>query len=136
MRLSLVCPISVALIASAAGLAAMQAPKSLSGTWGGDRIRLDVSGTGARLQVDCFLGRVEETIVPDDSGSFAITVAFAPLRGVALDGEEDRRESRVTGRVEKDVLQVTIGPEGSEPAGTFTLRRNGKSKLPNCKMRS
>ena len=138
MRVPLIVPILVVvLMASAPGPSAMQEPQPpLSGTFGGDRIRLDLTGTGARIQVDCFQGRVDAPIVPDRSGRFAIAVTFAALRGVALDGEEKRATSQVTGRAEKDVLQVTIGPEGSEPAGTFTARRNGKPKLPNCKMRS
>jgi hypothetical protein len=71
----------------------------------------------------------------DKAGRFTLAITFVPLGGAPIDGPEDRPQSRVTGRVEKDVLHLTIAPEGSEAAGTFTLQRNGKAKLPNCRFR-
>lgn len=116
--------------------AAQDAPApTLSGMWGGDRIRLDGAASGARIQVDCLTASIDHAIRLDAAGTFTVALTFVPLRGVAPDGEEKRQASQVTGRVEKDTLRLTIGPADTEPAGTFTLERNKKATLPNCRMR-
>jgi hypothetical protein len=110
--------------------------QTLLGTWGGEGIRVEGTTTGARIQVDCLLARTDEAIPLDESGKFAITMKFAPLQGAILEDAEDGPSSRVKGRVEKDVLHLTIGSEDPGLERTFTLQRNAKAKLPNCKLRS
>jgi hypothetical protein len=107
----------------------------LSGTWGGDRIRVDGSAAGVRIQVDCFLVQLDKG-VPLANGAFRVEATFTPMRPVALEGSEKRPPSQLTGRVAGDTLTLTIEPKDVEPAGTFILTRNGKATLPNCKMRS
>jgi hypothetical protein len=138
MRAQLITTLAMLVGLSVAGplTGSAQPPTTLSGTWGGERIRVDAGAATVRIQVDCNIARLERAVPLDAAGGFAIEVTFVPLRGVALDGAEERPTSRVTGRLEKDVLQITIGPEGTDPAGGFTLQRNGKATLPNCKMRS
>ncbi|MEZ5420947.1 MAG: hypothetical protein R2708_26895 [Vicinamibacterales bacterium] len=129
---------AVCLIAAGAGgarAATQGSDAALIGRWGGDRIRIDGSAAGSRIQVDCLLARTDDAIALDASGAFSITVSFVPIRGVALDGQEERPPSRVTGRVEKDVLRLSIGPADGEPSGSFTLERNGAGRLPNCRLR-
>jgi hypothetical protein len=112
------------------------AEQALLGTWGGEGIRVDGTTTGARIQVDCLLARTDEAIPLDESGEFVITMTFAPLQGAAMEDAEDAPSSRVKGRLEKDALHLTIGSEDPAAERTFTLRRNAKAKLPNCKLRS
>jgi hypothetical protein len=136
-----VMPMVLTLIAGGAGSCAArpvsaQTPQALVGMWGGERIRVDAAATSVRIQVDCLLARADEAIAVDKAGTFSLTVRFAPLRAVEPDEPEERPMSRVTGRIENDVLHLTIAPEGSEGAGTFTLRRNARANLPNCKLRS
>lgn len=120
---------------SGAPAPADQPPSAITGRWGGQRIRIDVSATGARIQVDCLVASREGAVAVDDAGGFALAMTFAPIRGVALDGEEERPLSHVTGRLENDRLVITIAPKDAEPSGSFTLERNGKATLPNCRMR-
>jgi hypothetical protein len=119
-----------------AAQALAQPPSRLAGSWGGDRIRVVAGSETVQIQVDCHLASLDRPLSLDAAGKFTIEATFVPIRGVPLDGTETPPPLRVVGRLEKDVLQITIGPEGTEPAGTFTLQRNGKPKLPNCKMRS
>jgi hypothetical protein len=105
-------------------------------TWGGEGIRVDGTTTGARIQVDCLLARTDEAIPLDESGEFVITMTFAPLQGAMMEDPEDGPSSRVRGRVQKDVLHLTIGSDDPAAERTFTLQRNAKAKLPNCKLRS
>ncbi len=133
--------IVIALIAGGAARAASrsepaQTDQTLIGTWGGDRIRMDAAATGARIQVDCLFANTDEAIPLDKNGTFAITVTFVPTRGAQLDGPENPPASKVTGRVEDDVLHITIVAADSEANGTFKLQRNSKGKLPNCRFRS
>ena len=133
--------VAIALVAIGAGTAAVrpepaQTEQTLIGVWGGDRIRLDGTTTGARVQLDCMVARTEEALTLDKTGAFAVAMTFVPIRGVQIDGPEDRLASRVTGQIENDVLHITITSEQSEANGTFTLRLNGKAKLPNCRLRS
>lgn len=131
-------PLAILIGLGALGTAeeVMQSASTLSGTWAGERIRVDGGSATVRIQVDCHVARLDRALSLDRAGGFAIEVTFVPMRGVALDGPDERPPSRVVGRIEKDVLQLTIEPDGNEPSGTFTLQRNGKAKLPNCKMRS
>jgi hypothetical protein len=115
---------------------AAPAAQTLLGTWGGEGIRVEGTTTGARVQVDCQLARTDEAISLDESGEFVITMTFAPLQGAPMEDPEDGPSSRIKGRVEKDVLHLTIGSEDPEVERIFTLQRNAKAKLPNCKLRS
>ena len=140
MRVRIVTALSAAIVIGlgAIGTAGepVQRSATLSGTWAGERIRVDGGSATLRIQVDCHVARLDHAVSLDGTGGFAIEVTFVPMRGVAIDGADERPPSQVVGRLEQDVLQVTIGPDGNEPAGTFTLQRNGKARLPNCKMRS
>ena len=142
MRSSLVvAPFLFVLVAcgthgAAAGPELAQTQQTLVGTWGAERVRLDGATTGARIQLDCLLARTDEAIRLDDAGAFSIVMAFEPLRGVQIDSPEHTPPSRVTGRVERNVLHLTIGSQESEANETFTLQRNGKATLPNCRLRS
>lgn len=136
-------PLLVALLAGgdahARGAAAQTAPSAaatLAGTWGGDRISVAATSGSVRIQVDCVVATADDAINLDGKGAFTARLTFVPVRGAALDGAEQRPVSTVKGRVEKGVLHLTITPEGSEAAGTFTLRVDTKAKLPNCRLRS
>lgn len=142
MRISLLLASLVAAIAASVhtGGAVAQTVTTvqphLVGTWGGDRISVAGTAGSIRIQVDCVVATADEAIHLDKTGRFAATLTFVPVRGVTLDGAEERPASHVSGRLERDVLHVTVIPEGTEAAGTFTLRKNAKARLPNCRLRS
>ncbi len=132
-------PLLVALLAGGdahARGAAAQTAATLAGTWGGDRISVAATSGSVRIQVDCVVATADDAITLDGKGAFTATLTFVPVRSAALDGAEERPASTVAGRVEKGVLHLIITPDGSEAAGTFTLRANTKAKLPNCRLRS
>ena len=142
MRISLLLVSVVAAIAAsihthgAAAQTVTPAEQNLVGTWGSDRISVASTAGSIRIQVDCVVATADEAIHLDKSGRFAVTLTFVPVRGVVLDGSEGRPASHVSGRLDKDVLHVTVMPDGTEAAGMFTLRKNAKPKLPNCRLRS
>jgi hypothetical protein len=140
MRIAFVTPVIfvLAMTGHLVGIevASMQSPPTLTGTWGGERIRLDGGEKGVRIQIDCLLAQPDHAIVLDAAGTFTTSATFARIRGVALDGSEQRPAVRIAGRVDRDVLHLTITPDDVEEAGSFTLRRNGKARLPNCRLRS
>ena len=127
--------IFMSLLGGADSRLSAQDPAPLVGRWGGDRIRLDAATTGVRLQVECFRATVEQPIHPAADGTFALTVTFVPIRGVAPDADEQRPTSRVRGAVVNDTLSITIEPRDVEPGGVFRLERNAAATLPNCRIR-
>ena len=86
MRIQIVTALAmcVALVFPGALAVPAQSPSTLSGTWGGERIRLDAGAASVRIQVDCYLARLDRAVSLDAAGGFAIDVTFVPVRGVAL----------------------------------------------------
>lgn len=139
MRTSTVTSIVVALATAVPGAPppdAGGAGRALVGSFGGEGIRVAASATESRIQVQCQLASVDKAISLDDQGRFALSVAFVALQGAPLDDVQDRPQAQVVGRVEGDALRLTIASSGSEADGTFTLRRNARAKLPNCRLRN
>lgn len=129
------CFFGATLMASVAHPQTTHEAPPLVGAWGGDGIRVDSAAAGVRIQVACFTARLDQPIRPTAAGAFTIAVTFVPIRGVANADEDDRPASWVSGTVDRDAMTLTIEPRDQEPGGAFTLRRNAKATLPNCRMR-
>lgn len=109
----------------------------LEGTWGGEHIRLIVSSGDLRLQIECLAGHRETQVALAKGGTFKTALPLAPMRGAQLEGgDTDVPLAELSGTITGDTMRLTVGPEGREGAGTYTLTRGGKATLPNCRFRS
>ena len=52
------------------------APKSLTGTWGGENAAVIVDDTSAHVHIGCTVGNITEQLVPDASGRFNLKGQF------------------------------------------------------------
>ena len=109
----------------------------LFGTWGGDHIRLEVSGTGATLEYDCAVGTIEGSILPRDgrfSASGTHTFSWQYVKGysgpstldavfidrvIAEAGLDDVRIASVfveQGRLDEVFRDITTKQAAKQPA--------------------
>lgn len=106
------------------------------GLWGGRQIKLVVSGTGASVEFDCAVGRIEEPLVAGPEGRFQASGTWRPERGgPARPGDEPlpERPARYAGWTdgERMRLEVTI-LEPERPLGPFELRLGETPLLDKC----
>lgn len=127
------------LLSTLTGLGAVShqsAGASAEGAWGGTNARLLVSTSDVRLQIHCLAGHLGVRLALDQGGTFRAQMRLAPLRGVAIDGEDaDAPLAEISGTITDDRLQLTVGPPDREGAGAYALTRGGKPTLPNCRFR-
>jgi hypothetical protein len=74
----------LALIGSPVALAACAdevVTSELTGTWGGEHIRLVVKESRATLVFDCASGTMEGPLIPDEEGKFEIRGTYRRSRG-------------------------------------------------------
>jgi hypothetical protein len=85
-------------------------PAPITGTWGGDGIRLTAGPARVDLQFDCAEGRIEGAIRPDDKGRFDVYGLYLPYPPGPASSGDDRKEYRVRyqGRVDTDSMMLTL----------------------------
>lgn len=115
--------------------AVQDTPTPVMGMWGGEGVRLDATESGARLQVACFIATHETPLTANADGRFEVSMTFAVIGGAQPDEVESRPASRVVGSVTGSAMRLTITPEDAQPSGAFTLERQAKATLPNCRLR-
>ncbi len=104
------------------------------GKWGGQHVRMDVSGSGAEFEFDCAHGRMTGPLTLQN-GRFATTGTFVRERGpVRLDDAEQGQRVYFKGEVQgsRMTLIFSLSEDFSE-AETFTLRHGAEAKLFKCK---
>jgi hypothetical protein len=101
-----------------------------NGRWGGERVGMEVSDTGARLEFDCAHGRIGEPLVLNQSGVFDVKGTYTVERpGPRREDDSNVRAVRYAGRVEGKSMTLAIQAEGaSDPIGRYTLE-HGKTPL-------
>lgn len=124
------------------GLMAMPAhtnslpPPVLTGSWGGQHIRLDITQAGATVEYDCAMGSIHEPLVPDENGKFEArgTYVFEPGGPYHL-GEPPLKEHPALYRGwtngSEMRLTVILLDTGAE-AGTFSLGLGREPMLEKC----
>jgi predicted small secreted protein len=105
------------------------------GVWGGDSIRLTVTGTGAALEHGCDSGQIDGALTPDHSGRFSTdgTYSFGH-GGPRQPGEPPAKiyTARYTGTVTGTTMRLSVFlPELARSIGDFTLQL-GKPMLDRC----
>ncbi len=111
-------------------------PSVLTGSWGGEHIRLVVTETGATVEYDCAAGRITEPILPDNDGTFQASGIHVFERGGPLRlGEPPAKAYPALYRGWTDGsemrLTVTLLDTGRE-VGTFSLGLGRQPLLEKC----
>ena len=104
------------------------------GLWGGEHVRVIVSGAGALLEFDCASGRIDRPIVMD-GGSFTTQGTYAPEHGgPRRDVDSGPARARYIGRITGDTMRLTIRLEhDTNPVGVFTLKLGNDPLLTKCR---
>jgi hypothetical protein len=104
------------------------------GQWGGERVRLEVTDSGATIEFDCAHGKIEEPLTLDSAGRFDTRGTYKVERpGPVREDESDGDRVRYRGTVSGGTMTLTISPENGEKAiGTFTLERGKKVAIRKC----
>ncbi|MCA1618754.1 MAG: hypothetical protein LC795_05475 [Acidobacteria bacterium] len=106
------------------------------GVWGGEHIRFEVTGRGARIEYDCAHGAVEGRIVVDGRGRFSVEgTHYEEHGGPVRAGEEPAGyRVRLSGRVAGSLMKLTVTRAGTrEVIGTFALGRGREADLVKCR---
>ena len=107
----------------------------LTGMWGGQHIRLEVSSSGASIEYDCARGTIDQRMTLDSSGYFDVRGTHVTDRGgAAREGERsDALAARYTGRIQGETMTITVLlTDSKEIAGTFTLGYGKTPRLKKC----
>jgi len=128
--------IAAASASAGTGPAAPDEPRRLAvGLWGGDHLRMMVTGADARLEYDCATGTIDRAIVLDARGRFAVDGSYTAEHGGPARGESAAAaRARYAGRVEGDTMKLTVTLDTDrKPIGTFTLKRGDDVLLTKCR---
>lgn len=96
-------------------------PRVAEGRWGGVGIALDVTVSGARIELDCAHGTIDAPLALDAQGAFDLPGTLVRERpGPVREGQTETIEPvRYTGRLEGDALTLRIvrpnAPKASTP---------------------
>ena len=104
------------------------------GKWGGQHVRLEVSGSGAEFEFDCAHGRMTAPLTLQN-GRFATTGTFV-REGGPVRMEDSERGQRVYFKGEVQGSRMTLIfslTEDFKEAETFTLTHGVEARLFKCK---
>jgi hypothetical protein len=103
-----------------------------AGDWGGKHIRLEVSGSGARLEFDSAKGSIDQLVTLDPEGRFSAKgdftrAGFGPRNE---DKEPERVPALYSGVVQDGNMTLNVVlTETNEKVGTFTLQRGSRGRV-------
>lgn len=108
-------------------------PGNAVGAWGGEHVALQVSNSGARLELDCAHGEISGPLTVDKHGNFDMPGTFTPEHGgpIRKDENSNAQPARYTGHIEGDTMTLKI-VRGQQESGPLTLTRNAQPKLTKC----
>ena len=107
----------------------------LTGMWGGQHVRLEVSSSGANIEYDCAHGTIDQRMTLDSGGYFDVRGTHVTERGGPVrEGERlDALAARYTGRIQGETMTITVMLiDSKESAGTFTLGYGKTPRLRKC----
>lgn len=104
--------------------------------WGGDHVEREVTAAGARLELDCAHGTIDEPLRADAKGAFEAKGTFTPERsGPTRDGDASRTaKASYSGTIKDDTMTLRIVVDGSERSGnTYELVRDRPGNVRKCR---
>jgi hypothetical protein len=107
----------------------------ITGVWGGEHIRLDVTEAGATVEYDCAHATISRKIALDRNGRFVVMGSyFAEHGGPVREGEPTGEPVQFTGKVSGRKLQLSVKRRDSRKLiGVFTLFFGQESLLVKCR---
>jgi len=111
-----------------------EAPVSVVGAWGGDRLNLIFGPDGGRLEYDCATGSIEAPVRLDAAGRFSARGTHIPHQAgpERVDQAPTTRAATYDGRVAGNVLELSVRIDGEPAAHSYRLERNRTVKLLRC----
>lgn len=127
-------PLAV-LLATGCTTAAAMPEGPLSGSWGGEHVRLTFTPEIALVEFDCGSGRIEVPVTPGPDGRFTAEGSHSPGQGGPdrVDQRPAIHLARYHGRVTGDemVLEGEVPSIGAK-LGPYRLRRGAEPTLFRC----
>ncbi|MBV9923609.1 MAG: hypothetical protein JOZ96_01110 [Acidobacteria bacterium] len=127
---------------SSAVSAAQQGESVTPGSWGGERIRMEVGEKGAAIETDCAHGTIDHQITTEAGGRFTAKGRYVRERGGPEREEEREREGEqegrgapavYTGRTDGKTMTLTVRlARTNEEVGSFTLTFGKRVRLTKC----
>ena len=106
------------------------------GVWGGKGIRLTIGGGSATIQYDCDSGTIDEPLLSDRSGAFAVSGTHSFGRGgprSATDVPVKPHAARYEGRRNGEKMQLKVLlPDLNRQLGPFELSAGETGVLELC----
>lgn len=105
-------------------------------TWGGEHVRLQVTETGARLELDCARGTISQPVQVQAVGNFTAKGTLTSERGgpARKDDPDNVVPAAYSGTISGDELKLRIasGPQDAS-SGEYLLTRGSAGHLVKCK---
>ena len=112
------------------------ASRVAEGRWGGTGIALDVTASGAKVELNCAHGTIEGALSLDDKGGFDLPGTLVRERPgpVRMDREEEPGLAvRYVGRLDGETLELRIiRPEAPGPPGPLAAKHGQTPRLRKC----
>ena len=105
---------------------------ALEGIWGGDRMNLEMTGSGGQLQLDCATGTINGAVRPDSTGHFKAKGEWSVHSGGPhrLDEAQKIDKASFVGHVSNGTLHLQVTANGG--LQKFTLTQGKRVKLVHC----
>jgi hypothetical protein len=114
---------------------AVAVPAGQTAIWGGNHVRMEVTGSGAELEFDCATGTITDAM-PETEGAFSLKGTFTPERGgPTRDGDTSRTvDANYSATIKNDTmtLRVVVGGKDQE-AAQYVLVRGREGRLMKCR---
>jgi hypothetical protein len=126
--------VTIVLFAAWMSLAAGSA-RVPEGNWGGTGIAIEVTASGARIELDCARGTIDAPLTLDADGKFDLSGSLVFERpGPVREGAPDRKQSvRYQGRLEGETLTLlVVSPQASRPPNPLSAVRGKTPRLRKC----
>ena len=106
------------------------------GRWGGTGIAVEVTASGARIELDCAHGTIDSPLTLDDEGAFDLPGTFVRERPgpVRMDQDDEKGLAvRYAGRLDGDTLELRIvRPDAPRPPKPLSARKDQVPRLRKC----
>jgi hypothetical protein len=106
------------------------------GDWGGEHIRMQITGSGVAIEYDCAYGNIDGSIELEQKGGFEINGTYVIESGgpVTSDSKPNSRPAQYKGYVKGNKMTLTVTLIDSQvEVGTFKLVRGKEPNLFKCR---
>jgi len=107
----------------------------LSGTWGGQHIRITVERGSASIEYDCATGTITGPLTINRNGSFSWKGFHTAQHGgpVRREEESNRQQATYSGSISGDTMTLRVKVSGKdEDTETYTLERGSSGEVFKC----